>query len=156
MRGEEHLGRRHVGETAAYLFAGGVQVNFVMEGTCANQAINRPFCDQEATWKALAEISSVQRVEGRKHMPEVRFERAEIDKLEEIANEQRDALLDRVVKEFGDKAAEALCFVLAMLFGSAFTGDTEQQHDVAAAANQILARSGRPIAWRVTPLGGHG
>jgi hypothetical protein len=90
-------------------------------------------------------------------MPEVRFERAEIDKLEKIANEQRDALLDGLVKEFGDdKVAEALCFALAMLFGSAFTGDAEQQHDVAAAANQVLARSGRPIAWRLTPLGGKG
>jgi hypothetical protein len=84
---------------------------------------------------------------------DVRFERDEIEKLQEIVAEQRDALVDRIVAAFPDqKAAEALCFALAMLFGSAFTTDVEQQYDAATAANQVLARAHRPIPWRVTPL----
>jgi hypothetical protein len=46
-----------------------------------------------------------------------------------------------------EKAFEAIALTLAMLFASAFVDDAEQQHDVAAAANQVLARAG----WGMTP-----
>ena len=52
---------------------------------------------------------------------EVHFDRDEIDRLHAIAAEARDALVDRVRAEFSDdKAAEALCFALAILAASGF------------------------------------
>ena len=52
---------------------------------------------------------------------EVQFDRGEIDRLEGLAAEARAALVDRVTAEFSDdKAAQALCFVLAILAASGF------------------------------------
>ena len=83
---------------------------------------------------------------------EVQFDRGEIDRLQDIAAEARVALVDRVAAEFSDdKAAEALCFVLAILAASGFVpGEVEQQHDMALAINQVVSRSSYPIPWRMT------
>ena len=83
---------------------------------------------------------------------EVQFDRGEIDRLQDIAAEARAALADRVTAEFSDdKAAEALCFVLAILAASGFApGEVEQQRDMALAINQVLSMSSYPIPWRMT------
>ena len=74
------------------------------------------------------------------------FDRDEIDRLQVIAAEARDALVDRVRAEFSDdKAAEAI------LAASGFApGEVEQQHDMALAINQVVSRSSYPIPWRMT------
>jgi hypothetical protein len=84
---------------------------------------------------------------------EVQFDRGEIDRLETIANEARGAIVKRVFAEFpDDKAAEALCFVLAILAASGFVaGEVEQQHDMAMAINQVLSRTPHSISWRMGP-----
>jgi hypothetical protein len=47
----------------------------------------------------------------------------------------------------------ALGCVLAMLFGTAFMSDAEQQQDMAAAANQVFSRMDHSeIGWRLTPF----
>ena len=92
------------------------------------------------------------RREGDAMPDEVHFDRDEIDRLHAIAAEARDALVDRVRAEFSDdKAAEALCFALAILAASGFApGEVEQQHDMALAINQVASRSSYPIPWRMT------
>ena len=80
------------------------------------------------------------------------FDRDETDRLQAIAAEARDALVDRVRAEFSDdKTAEALCFALAILAASGFIpGEVEQQHDMALAINQAVSGSSYPIPWRMT------
>jgi hypothetical protein len=83
---------------------------------------------------------------------EVHFDRDEIDRLQVVAAEARDVLVDRVTVEFShDKAAGALCFALAILAASGFApGEVEQHHDMALAINQVVSRSSYPIPWRMT------
>jgi hypothetical protein len=82
---------------------------------------------------------------------EVQFDRGEIDRLQAIAAEARAALADRVTAEFSDdKAAEALCFVLAILAASGFVLGEVEQRDMALAINQVVSRSSYPIPWRMT------
>jgi hypothetical protein len=85
---------------------------------------------------------------------EVGLERDEIDNLEQIVTQYRDALGRRIFEMFpAEKAAEAFCLALGMLFVSGFTDEVEQQHDMALGANQLLARAVHAkIAWRVAPL----
>jgi hypothetical protein len=86
---------------------------------------------------------------------EVRFERDEIDLIQAICRQARTDLADKIFAEFrADRAGEALGFVLAMLAASAFTEDTEQQHDAALSFNQVLSRWPHPIRWRMAPNAG--
>ena len=88
---------------------------------------------------------------------ELRFERDELDKLQRIANEARDKLIDLVQVEFATNPAEALDLILGLLFASGFTNDVEQQYDLALVVNQILDRTTHPkINWRLTAVTGPG
>ena len=86
-------------------------------------------------------------------MEEVRFERDEIDKIQHIANEARDKLIDLVQVEFPAEPAAVLDLILALLFASGFTSDVEQQHDMAMLVNQVLDRAGPArINWRLVAV----
>ncbi len=87
---------------------------------------------------------------------EKRFEREEIDQIQEIAMEARDAVVERIMEAFPEKAAEAVGFALATLAASGFVNDTEAQHDMAMAVNQALSRWKHPIHWRVAPTSSDG
>ena len=82
---------------------------------------------------------------------EKRFGHEEIDQIQEIAMEARDAVVERIMEAFPDKAAEAVGCALAILAASGFVNDAEAQHDMAMMVNQVLSRWKHPIHWRMAP-----
>ena len=81
---------------------------------------------------------------------EATFNNEELGQIETMVDQARDALRDRIVATFGERGNEALMIALALLTGSAFAPDVEQQYDMASTLNQVLTRWKHPIRWRMT------